>query len=106
MKFSDINFNYTDAQEERIYAPELIDSAYVDINNITAEVFKPNKYLVHGPKGAGKSALASKLKFMSESQWDFFCDIDDMEEFEFNLLKKTSGISGEKVGGSVTVWKL
>lgn len=106
MKFSDINFNYTDAQEERIYAPELIDSAYVDINNITEEVLKPNKYLVHGPKGAGKSALASKLKFMSESQWDFFCEIDDMEEFEFNLLKKTSGISGEKVGGSVTVWKL
>lgn len=106
MKFSDINFEYTDAQEERIHAPELVDSAYVDINSITKEIFKPNKYLVYGSKGAGKSALASKLKAMSESQWNLFCEIDDLEEFEFNLLKKTSGISGEKIGGSVTVWKL
>lgn len=106
MKFSEINFEYTDAQEERIHAPELIDTAYVDINSITKEIFKPNKYLVYGPKGAGKSALASKLKAMSESQWDFFCDVDDLEEFEFNLLKKTAGTSREKIGGSVTVWKL
>ncbi|WP_323894829.1 P-loop ATPase, Sll1717 family [Aeromonas veronii] len=106
MAFSDINFEYTDAQEERIYAPELVDSAYVDINSITKEIFKPNKYLVYGPKGAGKSALASKLKAISDSKWDFFCEVDDLEEFEFNLLKKTSGISGEKIGGSVTVWKL
>ncbi len=106
MKFSEINFEYTDAQEERIHSPELIESAYVDINSITEEIFKPNKYLIHGPKGAGKSALASKLKSISESNWDFFCDVDDLEEFEFNLLKKTSGVSGEKIGGSVTVWKL
>lgn len=106
MKFSDINFEYSDAQEERIHAPELIDDAYVDINSITDEIFKPNKYLVYGSKGAGKSALASKLKAMSKSRWDFFCEVDDLEEFEFNLLKKTSGASGEKIGGSVTVWKL
>ncbi|MEX1664334.1 P-loop ATPase, Sll1717 family [Zhongshania arctica] len=106
MRFSEINFEYTDAQEERIHAPELVDSAYVDINGITEEIFKRNKYLVYGSKGAGKSALASKLKAMSESRWDFFCEVDDLEEFEFNLLKKTSGTSGEKVGGSVTVWKL
>ncbi len=106
MKFSDINFEYTDAQEERIHAPELIDNAYVDINSVTEEIFKPNKYLIYGSKGAGKSALASKLKTISASRWDFFCQVDDLEEFEFNLLKKTSGTSGEKVGGSVTVWKL
>ncbi|NOR69198.1 MAG: hypothetical protein GQ532_05800 [Methylomarinum sp.] len=106
MKFTKINFEYTDAQEERVHAPELIDSAYVDINNITKEIFKPNKYLVYGPKGSGKSALASKLKSMSEREWDFFCDIDDLEEFEFNLLRKTGGVTSEKIGGSVTVWKL
>jgi energy-coupling factor transporter ATP-binding protein EcfA2 len=106
MEFSKINFEYTDAQEERIHAPELIDTAYVDINCITEEIFKPNKYLVYGPKGAGKSALASKLKFMAKTRWDFFCETDDLEEFEFNLLKKTGGSAGEKIGGSVTVWKL
>ncbi len=106
MKFSEINFEYTDAQEERIHAPELINSAYVDINNITKEIFKSNKYLVYGSKGSGKSALASKLKAMSEASWDIFCEVDDLEEFEFNLLKKTSGKAGEKIGGSVTVWKL
>lgn len=106
MKFSSINFEYTDAQEERIHAPQLIDDAYVDINSITSEIFKPNKYLVYGPKGAGKSALASKMMSMSANKWNFFCEVDDLEEFEFNLLKKTSGTSGDKIGGSVTVWKL
>jgi len=33
-KFQDINFKYTDAEEEKLYAPELIDKAYIDINNI------------------------------------------------------------------------
>lgn len=106
MSFQKINFEYTDAQEERIHAPELIESAYVDINSITKEIFKQNKYLVYGPKGAGKSALASKLKSLSNDQWDFFCSVDDLEEFEFNLLKKTGGQTGDKIGGGVTVWKL
>ncbi|EKN6364548.1 TPA: hypothetical protein PXP09_001974 [Yersinia enterocolitica] len=105
MGFLDINFEYTDAQEERIYAPDLIESAFVDINGITESIFKANKYIVYGPKGAGKSALASKLKFMSEGEWDFFCDVDDLEEFEFSLLKETSGVSGDNIGGNVNVWK-
>lgn len=106
MGFQQINFEYTDAQEERIHAPELIESAYVDINSITDEIFKPNKYLVYGPKGAGKSALASKLVSLASKRWDFFCKVDDLEEFEFNLLKKTGGKTGDKIGGGVTVWKL
>jgi ABC-type multidrug transport system fused ATPase/permease subunit len=60
--FRDINFRYTDAQEERLHAPELIDKAFVDIENILEEIEKPEKFLVVGPKGAGKSALSSKLQ--------------------------------------------
>ncbi|APW69492.1 hypothetical protein AU626_22085 [Salmonella enterica subsp. enterica serovar Sekondi] len=105
-KFKDINFEYTDAQEERLHAPNLINEAFVDINKITDSIFKPNKYIVYGPKGAGKSALASKLMFTAQEQWDFFCEIDDLEEFEFSLLKRTSGVGGEKIGGVVIVWKL
>jgi len=104
--FRDINFRYTDAQEEKLYAPELIDKAFVDIENILEEIEKPEKFLVSGPKGAGKSALSSKLQMKSDSEWDLFVAADELEQFEFNLLEKTGAEKGTSIGGAVTVWQM
>lgn len=65
-QFKNINFKYTDAEEEKLYAPELIDQAYVDVNGILNVIKSPEKYLVIGPKGSGKSALSSKLQLMEK----------------------------------------
>jgi hypothetical protein len=104
--FSDINFKYTDASEEALYAPELIDGAYVDVGNILDEIESPQKFLVVGPKGAGKSALSSKLKRASIGVWNKFVETDELEQFEFKLLEKTGGERGTSIGGAVTVWQL
>ncbi len=66
--FKEINFKYTDAEEEKLYAPELLDQAYVDINGILEEIEKSENFLVIGPKGSGKTALSSKLQLMEKSQ--------------------------------------
>lgn len=105
-KFHKINFKYTDAEEERLYAPELIEQAYVDIDGILKEIEKPEKYLVIGPKGSGKTALSSKLQLMSAKQWDLFVDNDELEQFEYSLLEKCGAQKGTSIGGALTVWEL
>lgn len=101
IRFSDINFRYSDAQEELLRAPELLRNAYVDANGILEDVFIPEKYLVIGAKGSGKSALSSKLQL--ERRWDLFVRADELEQFDFSLLEKTGG---ERVAGSsISVWQ-
>lgn len=105
-EFEDINFKYTDAEEEKLYAPELLEQAYVDINGILEEIEKPENFLVIGPKGSGKTALSSKLQLMENSQWDLFVDNDELEQFEYSLLEKCGAQKGTSVGGALTVWQL
>lgn len=104
--FKDINFRYTDAQEEKIHAPEIIEKAYVDIDNILEEIDRPEKFIVIGPKGAGKSALSSKLQINAKSSWNLFVSGDELEQFEFNLLEKTGAEKGTSIGGATTVWQM
>ena len=104
--FKDINFRYTDAQEERLHAPELLEKAFVDIDNVLEEIDRPEKFLVVGPKGAGKSALSSKLQINSSSEWNLFVSADELEQFEFNLLEKTGAEKNTSIGGATTVWQM
>jgi len=105
-RFDKINFKYTDAEEEKLYAPELIDQAYVDINCILEEIEKPENFLVIGPKGSGKTALSSKLQLMEKSQWNLFVETDELEQFEYSLLDKCGAQKGTSIGGALTVWQL
>lgn len=102
--FKAINFKYTDAEEERLYSPELLEQAYVDIDSILEQIQAPEKFMVVGAKGAGKTALSSKLSLLKN--WDLFVDNDILEQFEFQLLKKTGGEKGDSIGGVLTVWQL
>lgn len=102
--FSEINFKYTDAEEEKLYSPELLDKSYVDIDGILEKIAEADKFIVIGPKGAGKTALSSKLSLMSK--WNLFVDSDILEQFEFQLLKRTGGEKGTSIGGALTAWQL
>lgn len=103
-EFSDINFKYTDAEEERVYAPELIKDAYVDIDGVLSEIESPEKFLVIGPKGSGKTALSTKMKLNKSS--NLHIENDELEQFEFSLLDKTGGEKRYSIGGAFSVWKL
>lgn len=103
--FSAINFKYTDASEEKVYTPEIIDDCYVDIDNILEKISEPAKYIVVGAKGSGKSAFSSKLQREAEGKWDRFVSTDELETFEFSLLEKTGGDKGRTIGGAISVWQ-
>lgn len=103
--FRNMDFRYSDAQEELIHAPEIIAKTFVDINHVLEEIKRPERYLVIGPKGAGKSALSSKLQMDSREEWDLFVFADELEQFDFSLLEKTGGEKGG-VGGTVSVWQM
>lgn len=104
--FEKINFKYTDATEEKAYAPEIIEECYVDLEKILERINEPSKFIVLGTKGAGKSALCSKLQISSGPQWNKFVATDDLEHFEFSLLEKTGGEKGKAIGGAISVWQL
>lgn len=103
--FSDINFKYTDAEMEMLYAPELLKEAYVDLNGLLHSIREPEKFIVVGPKGAGKTALSSKLLLMGHDEWNMFVDSDVLEQFEFNLLNKTGADKSSQIGGALTTWQ-
>lgn len=104
--FEKINFKYSDASEEKIHSPEIINDCYVDLMGVLTEVNDPAKFIIIGTKGAGKSALASKIQMDSGPEWNKFVASDDLEEFEFNLLEKTGGEKGKVIGGAISVWQL
>lgn len=101
--FLDINFKYTDAQSELAYAPELIAHAFVDIDNATESVLNTSRFIVYGPKGSGKTALAARLK-LSEN-YKMHVEIDDLESFDFRLLRDIEGRGTDAIGGSLAAWK-
>ena len=104
--FKDINFRYTDAQEEKSYSPEIIEETFVDVENILEEILRPERFLVVGAKGAGKSALSSKLQIDATKKWNLFITIDDLEQFNFNLLSKSTLEKTTGINGIINVWQL
>lgn len=104
--FQNINFRYTDAQEEKHYSPEIIEKTFVDLGNILEKIKRPEKFIVSGPKGAGKSALASKLQMESEHSWNLFVNSDNLEQFDFRLLAKSTSEKACGLNSTVNVWQL
>lgn len=106
-KFYNIEFSYTDAEEELRYKPELINNAYVDLSHILKNLDNPSKFLVIGPKGSGKTALSTKLQLMSDSDALLFVSNDLLENFEFNLINKfAQDKASNQLGGLITIWQV
>jgi hypothetical protein len=103
--FKDINFRYTDAQAELAYTPEVLERAYVELANVTDDVLQPDRHIVYGPKGSGKTALASRLSLLARQRWDWFVELDDLEHFEYRLIRRTGGPRGYEIGGTFAIWK-
>lgn len=104
-RFSDINFKYTDARNEKIYAPEVLKNAFVDIQSCLTKILEPDKFLVYGSKGSGKTALASYYELMAGVEETLFSRVDDLEDFDYTLLSE--GVTGgvDAAPRTVGAWK-
>lgn len=104
--FSDINFRYTDARSEKLYTPDVLLHAFVYIQSCVPEILKPDKYIVYGSKGSGKTALASYYELKAVSNPTKFCRVDDLDDFDFALLSAHQGDSSvTAVPRTVAAWK-
>lgn len=62
MKFSELYFGYADAKTEASKRPESFVRSYIDHHDLLRAVMDERRFLVLGPKGTGKSALAWYLQ--------------------------------------------
>lgn len=63
MDFADLYFGHADAKTEAVREPDSFIKSFVNHAEILNSVVDEGRFLVLGPKGAGKSALAWYLKF-------------------------------------------
>jgi hypothetical protein len=61
-RYSDLYFGMSDSRNEANESKEMFVKSYVDLNGATKSVVEGRKFLVLGPKGTGKSALAWYLE--------------------------------------------
>jgi len=61
-KYSDLYFGMSDSRNEANDSKEMFVKSYVDLNGAIKSVVEGRKFLVLGPKGTGKSALAWYLE--------------------------------------------
>lgn len=57
-KYRDLYFGRSDSRNEYTTQPEEFRRSFVDLKNIVEDLVAGNKFLVLGPKGTGKSAIA------------------------------------------------
>ena len=95
MSFKDIEFGMAEAENERVEKPYLLLEAFMDENKYIDNIINGNKFIVLGPKGSGKSAIASRIELLSETKNDYYVHINYLSNFPYKafsniLLKKES----------------
>lgn len=66
--FKDILFGFSAAETEKTEDPRLLIEGFLDVYGYVDTLLKDNKYLVLGPKGSGKTAIASRLELIANNK--------------------------------------
>jgi len=75
-----------DGKKEAKYREDF-ENYFYDYDGIYDKILKPEKFLLLGKKGTGKSILAEVIKKRSKLKADWFCEISSYKEFNFHELK-------------------
>lgn len=89
MGYAELYFGHADAKTESIRQPESFVKSFVDHGNVIEAVVREGRFLVLGPKGTGKSALAAFLTETGERNALFVQtrDATELPMSEVNTLK-------------------
>lgn len=86
--FKDIEFGKADGQTECTYHPELLLYGFLDAYKYIYKILDDYKFLILGPKGSGKTAIAGRLKLEAERTKGLYVDIYYLENFPYGMFKK------------------
>ena len=95
---TDIDFRYSDARTEKLYSPEILRDGFVDFEARSRELLQPEKYIVYGPKGSGKTALAGHVELSAAGRYDWFARTEELDEFDFSSLRFDETVSDQYSG--------
>lgn len=104
MKFRDLYFGQADARTEAIREPEGFVKSFIDHRGIVKSVVDEGRFLVLGPKGAGKSALAWFLQATSHKH-DLVVHPRDMPDLPISDVAKLKTGDSPGPSRSLNAWR-
>lgn len=81
--YTSIKFGYAEAEKEGSFEPSLLLDGFLDPSSIIKEVISGRRFLFLGYKGSGKSAIAERLRLLSEKTSDLFVQPLFLGDFPF-----------------------
>ena len=104
MELRDIQFGYADARTEAEHNPKLLLEAYYE-PALADALWNDEQFLVLGPKGAGKSAIAWRLQLEAKSDPTKFVKVLELGQFPFKSFAKIRLDSSEEKSSYSASWK-
>lgn len=99
----DVFLGFNDGKKEAIYKEDF-EKYFYDHDNIYEKATKPEKFIILGRKGSGKTILAEYIKKTSGTDPSHFCEIRFFKDFRFHelLALKSEDI---KPNEYICIWK-
>jgi hypothetical protein len=102
--FSSMRFGSNAAEDEYADDPRLLLEGYYDLKGTLEAIVSGEKWLVLGPKGSGKSAIAEHIRLSSRERDDWLVRKVDLLDFPFLDIDKLQ-IGGQTRGSRLpAVW--
>lgn len=104
MELKEIQFGNADARTEADRNPRLLLEAFYD-SSIADKIWQDDHFLILGPKGAGKSAIAWRLQLEANDDPQKFVKILEFGPFSFKSFSKIRIDSSEEESRYPATWK-
>lgn len=79
-----IDFGLAAAEDERTDRPELLLEGFLDAHGFVKEIRDGNRFVILGPKGSGKSAIASRIQLLAKREEGIQVTQSTLSSFSFN----------------------
>jgi len=90
-RFDEIALGCTDATSEAMEFPHLLVDGYLDSHGLAAELLTGHRFLVLGPKGSGKTAVAEHLRLVAASDPTSFVTLCNLGDFPYSDFRSQLG---------------
>ncbi|WP_329098202.1 hypothetical protein OG979_21190 [Actinomadura citrea] len=103
--FTDLYFGMADAKNEAINETQAFIDSFVDNRNAVSDIRSRKKFLLLGPKGCGKTALARYLELTADPVTEFV-NVRDIGDLPLAEVEKLKTGEEQSLGRTITSWRL
>ncbi|MFG1639168.1 P-loop ATPase, Sll1717 family [Amycolatopsis sp. NPDC049252] len=81
--FSSLQFGFISSEQEYADDPSFLIDGFYDQHHAVDQVERGDKWLILGPKGAGKSAISERIRLLAAERDDWYARKLELEDFPF-----------------------